>query len=144
VELPELLNSTVSEIQRIRGQQPHGQYDVIHSHCWISGVAGLELSRRWRGRWCTPCTPWPKVKNLVLRTFHLLFAGGVQRLKRPQVLVQTAALLRRRSPDIDLKLTGLGAPSGTSDFNLKSLTSAAGMDDVVTHLPPAAAPELAG
>lgn len=50
-------------------------------------------------------------------TFHLLFAGGVQRLKGPQVLVQAAALRRRRRPDVDLKLTGLGAPSGTSDFN---------------------------
>jgi D-inositol-3-phosphate glycosyltransferase len=218
-DLPELLNSMVSEIQRIRGQQPHGHYDLIHSHYWISGVAGLELSRQWNVPLVHTMHTMAKVKNLVLQTgekpepqhrqdgeyrivdaaarliantgaeaaelvshynadldridvappgvdlsiftpafrsrsradraiapgtFHLLFAGRIQRLKGPQVLVQAAALLRRRRPDIDLKLTVLGAPSGTSDFNLKSLTSAAGMDDVVTHLAPVAAPELAG
>jgi D-inositol-3-phosphate glycosyltransferase len=77
-------------------------------------------------------------------TFHLLFAGRIQWLKGPQVLVQAAALLRCRHPDIDLKLTVLGALSGAKDFNLGSLVSAAGMDDVATHLPPVGAPEPAG
>lgn len=41
-------------------------------------------------------------------------------------------------------MTILGALSGAKDFNLGSLVTAAGMDDVVTHLPPVDAPELAG
>ena len=47
-ELPELLHSMVAEIDRIRQRQPHGRYDVIHSHYWVSGVAGLELAELWR------------------------------------------------------------------------------------------------
>jgi D-inositol-3-phosphate glycosyltransferase len=76
-------------------------------------------------------------------TFHLLFAGRIQRLKGPQVLIKAAALLRSRRPDIDLQLTILGAVSGAKDFNLLSLISAAGLDDVATHHPPVNAPELA-
>lgn len=38
----------------------------------------------------------------------------------------------------------MGALSGAAEFNLTSLVKTAGMDDVVTHLPPVAAPELAG
>ena len=45
--LPGLLHSMVAEIDRIRQLQPHGRYDVIHSHYWVSGVAGLELARLW-------------------------------------------------------------------------------------------------
>ena len=41
-------------------------------------------------------------------------------------------------------MTVLGALSGGRDFDLKAVVSAEGMDDVVTHLPPVAAPELAG
>ena len=218
-DLPELLHSMVAEIERIRGQQWHGRYDLIHSHYWISGVAGLALSRQWNVPFVHTMHTMAKVKNLVLQpgeepeprsredgeyrivdgatrliantgveaaelvthysagfdcidvappgvdlstftpafrdrsravraitpgAFHLLFAGRVQWLKGPQVLVQAAALLRRRRPDIDLKLTILGAASGSGDFNLASLVTTAGMDDVVTHLPPVAAPELAG
>ncbi|HEY1157193.1 MAG TPA: glycosyltransferase, partial [Arthrobacter sp.] len=42
-ELPGLLHAMVAEIEQIRGRQPHGRYDVIHSHYWVSGIAGLEL-----------------------------------------------------------------------------------------------------
>jgi hypothetical protein len=35
-ELPELLQCMVAEIGRIRGRQPDGPYDLIHSHYWIS------------------------------------------------------------------------------------------------------------
>ena len=217
-ELPELLHSMVAEIERIRARQPHGRYDLIHSHYWVSGVAGLELSGLWSVPLVHTMHTMAKVKNLLLHsgeqpeprrredgehrivdgatrlianttaeaaelvshydadfdhidvappgvdlsvftpafrtrsrtehgiapgTFHLLFAGRIQRLKGPQILVKAAALLRQRRPDIDLKLTILGALSGAKDFNLKSLVSAAGLDDVVTHHPPVGAPELA-
>jgi D-inositol-3-phosphate glycosyltransferase len=218
-ELPELLHSMVAEIERIRQRQPHGRYDVIHSHYWVSGVAGLELSRLWGVPLVHTMHTMAKVKNLLLHSgekpeprrreegehrivdgaarviantsaeaaelvshydadfdhidvappgvdltvftpafrsrsraqlgvpaskFHLLFAGRIQRLKGPQILIQAAALLRSRRPDIDLQVTILGALSGAKDFDLKSLISAAGMDDVVTHDPPVNAPELAG
>ncbi|WP_457973554.1 glycosyltransferase [Arthrobacter sp. D1-17] len=45
-ELPELLPSMVAEIDRTRQRQSFRHYDLIHSHYWISGVAGLELSRQ--------------------------------------------------------------------------------------------------
>jgi D-inositol-3-phosphate glycosyltransferase len=217
-ELPELLHSMVAEIERIRERQPHGRYDIIHSHYWVSGVAGLELSTLWGVPLVHTMHTMAKVKNLLLQsgekpeprrrelgehhivdgatrlianttteaaelvshynadfdhidvappgvdlsvftpafrsrarsqrgvrpgTFHLLFAGRIQRLKGPQILVKAAALLRERRPDIDLKLTILGALSGAKDFNLKSLVTAAGLDDVVTHHPPVSPSELA-
>jgi D-inositol-3-phosphate glycosyltransferase len=217
-ELPELLHSMVAEIERIRAQQPHGRYDLIHSHYWVSGVAGLELSALWNIPLVHTMHTMAKVKNLLLHsgeqpeprrredgehriadgatrliantsaeaaelvshygadfdhidvappgvdlsvftpafrtrsrtahgippgTFHLLFAGRIQRLKGPQILIKAAALLRSRRPDIDLKLSILGALSGAKDFNLKTLVGAAGLDDVVTHHPPVSAPELA-
>ncbi|MBT2537142.1 D-inositol-3-phosphate glycosyltransferase [Arthrobacter sp. ISL-69] len=217
-ELPGLLHSMVAEIERIRQRQPHGRYDLIHSHYWVSGVAGLELSGLWGVPLVHTMHTMAKVKNLLLHSgekpeprrredgehrivdgaarliantpaeaaelvshynadfdqidvappgvdltvfspafrtrsraqlgvpagkFHLLFAGRIQRLKGPQILIQAAALLRSRRPDIDLQLTILGALSGAKDFDLKSLIHAAGMDDVVTHHPPVNAPELA-
>ena len=217
-ELPELLHSMVAEIERIRERQPHGRYDLIHSHYWVSGVAGLELSELWDVPLVHTMHTMAKVKNLLLQSgekpeprrrevgehrivdgatrliantsaeaaelvshydadfehidvappgvdlsvftpafrsrsraakgiapgaFHLLFAGRIQRLKGPQILLKAAALLRERRPDIDLKVTILGALSGAKDFNLKSLVTAAGMDDVVTHHPPVAPRELA-
>jgi D-inositol-3-phosphate glycosyltransferase len=217
-ELPELLHSMVAEIERIRQRQRHGRYDVIHSHYWVSGVAGLELSRLWNVPLIHTMHTMARVKNLLLHsgekpeprrreegehrivdgaarliantsheaaelvshydadmdridvappgvdltvftpafrsrsraehgvepgTFHLLFAGRIQRLKGPQVLLKAAALLRSRRPDIRLRLTILGALSGSKDFDLKSLITASGMDDVVTHRPPVHAPKLA-
>jgi D-inositol-3-phosphate glycosyltransferase len=76
-------------------------------------------------------------------TFHLVFAGRIQRLKGPQVLLKAAALLRSRRPGIEIRLTILGALSGNKDFNLRHLIADAGMEDVVTHLPPVGAAELA-
>jgi D-inositol-3-phosphate glycosyltransferase len=217
-ELPGLLHSLVAEIEQIRRSQPHGRYDVIHSHYWVSGIAGLELSEMWGVPLVHTMHTMAKVKNLLLEsgeqpeprrrevgeprivdgaarliantgaeaqelvshygadydqidvappgvdlatftpafrarsraergipaeTFHLLFAGRIQRLKGPQILVKAAARLRSRRPDITLRLTILGALSGNKDFNLRHLISDAGMDDVVTHLPPVGAPELA-
>ncbi len=217
-ELPELLHSMVAEIERIRERQPHGRYDLIHSHYWVSGVAGLELSDMWGVPLVHTMHTMAKVKNLLLQsgerpeprrredgehrivdgaarliantsaeaaelvshynadfdhidvappgvdlavftpafrsrsraergvapgTFHLLFAGRIQRLKGPQVLLKAAALLRTRRPEIDLRLTILGAPSGNKDFNLRQLIAESEMDDVVTHLPPVSASDLA-
>ncbi len=217
-ELPGLLHSMVAEIEQIRQRQPHGRYDVIHSHYWVSGLAGLELSELWGIPLVHTMHTMAKVKNLLLEsgeqpeprrrevgehrivdgasrliantpaeagelvshygadydridiappgvdlatftpafrarsrtergipedTFHLLFAGRIQRLKGPQILLKAAAKLRSRRPDIKLRITILGALSGNKDFNLRHLIADAGMDDAVTHLPPVKAPELA-
>jgi D-inositol-3-phosphate glycosyltransferase len=217
-DLPGLLHSLVAEIEQIRQRQPHGRYDVIHSHYWVSGIAGLELSELWGVPLVHTMHTMAKVKNLLLEsgehpeprrrelgehrivdgaarliantsaeaeelvshynadfdqidvaapgvdlstftpafrarsraergvpreTFHLVFAGRIQRLKGPHVLLKAAALLRSRRPEINLRLTILGALSGNKDFNLRHLIAEAGMDDVVTHLPPVGAPELA-
>ncbi|MCX6500101.1 MAG: D-inositol-3-phosphate glycosyltransferase [Arthrobacter sp.] len=218
-ELPALLHSMVAEIDRVKELQPHGRYDLVHSHYWVSGVAGLEVSELWGVPLVHTMHTMAKVKNLLLESgeqpeprrreegehrivdgatrliantgaeaaelvshydadpdhidvappgvdlgvftpafrsrarsehgvppgrFHLLFAGRIQRLKGPQILIKAAALLRARRPDIDLQLTILGAVSGAKDFDLKALITAAGMDDVVTHHPPVSAPKLAG
>jgi D-inositol-3-phosphate glycosyltransferase len=217
-DLPGLLHSLVAEIEQIRQRQPHGRYDVIHSHYWVSGIAGLELSELWGVPLVHTMHTMAKVKNLLLEsgehpeprrrelgehrivdgaarliantsaeaeelvshynadfdqidvaapgvdlstftpafrarsraergvpreTFHLVFAGRIQRLKGPHVLLKAAALLRSRRPEINLRLTILGALSGNKDFNLRHLIAEARMDDVVTHLPPVGAPELA-
>jgi D-inositol-3-phosphate glycosyltransferase len=217
-ELPALLHSMVAEIDQIRRRQPHGRYDLIHSHYWVSGIAGLELAELWDVPLVHTMHTMAKVKNLLLQsgeqpeprrredgehrivegatrlvantsaeaaelvshydadadridvappgvdlstftpafrarsraehgippeTFHLVFAGRIQRLKGPQVLLKAAALLRQRRPGIDLRVTILGALSGNKDFNLRQLIAESGMDDVVTHLPPVAAAELA-
>ncbi|GAC1368692.1 MAG: D-inositol-3-phosphate glycosyltransferase [Pseudarthrobacter sp.] len=217
-ELPALLHSMVAEIEQIRQRQPHGRYDVIHSHYWVSGIAGLELAELWDVPLVHTMHTMAKVKNLLLEsgeqpeprrreegehrivdgatrliantsaeatelvshygadpdridvappgvdlstftpafrarsraergippeTFHLVFAGRIQRLKGPQVLLKAAALLRKRRPGIDLRVTILGALSGNKDFNLRHLIAESGMDDVVTHLPPVSAAELA-
>jgi D-inositol-3-phosphate glycosyltransferase len=218
-ELPELLHQMVVEIDNIRNRQLHGRYDAIHSHYWVSGVAGLELSALWGVPLVHTMHTMAKVKNLVLQpgehpeprrrengeqrivdgadrliantpaeadelvshygadrdridvappgvdlniftpafrkksrarldvrpnSFHILFAGRIQRLKGPQIFVKAASILRQRRPDIDLEMTILGALSGAKDFNLQQIISDAGMDDVVTHRPPVVASELAG
>ncbi|MBL0704723.1 D-inositol-3-phosphate glycosyltransferase [Sinomonas cellulolyticus] len=75
--------------------------------------------------------------------FHVLFAGRIQRLKGPQVLVAAAAELRRRRPDIPLRVTVVGAPSGSAGLDLDLLAEAEGLGDRVRRLPPVPAAELA-
>jgi D-inositol-3-phosphate glycosyltransferase len=75
--------------------------------------------------------------------FHVLFAGRIQRLKGPQVLVAAAGALRRRRPDIPLRVTIVGAPSGSAGLDLDVLTEAEGLGGVVHRLPPVPAAGLA-
>ncbi|MDQ4501929.1 D-inositol-3-phosphate glycosyltransferase [Sinomonas sp. ASV322] len=76
-------------------------------------------------------------------TFHVLFAGRLQRLKGPQVLVAAAGELRRRRPDIPLRVTIIGAPSGSLGLDLDELAHEVGVDDAVRRLPPVPAGVLA-
>ncbi|MDQ0258576.1 D-inositol-3-phosphate glycosyltransferase [Sinomonas atrocyanea] len=75
--------------------------------------------------------------------FHVLFAGRIQRLKGPQVLVAAAAELRRRRPDIPLRVTIIGAPSGSAGLDLDLLARSEGVGAAVHRLPPVPADELA-
>lgn len=75
--------------------------------------------------------------------FHVLFAGRIQRLKGPQVLVAAAGELLRRRPDIPLRVSIVGAPSGSAGLDLDLLTQAEALDGVVHRLPPVPASELA-
>ncbi|WP_344298716.1 D-inositol-3-phosphate glycosyltransferase [Sinomonas flava] len=75
--------------------------------------------------------------------FHVLFAGRIQRLKGPQVLVAAAGVLRRRRPDIPLRVSIVGAPSGSAGLDLDVLAGEEGLDGVVRRLPPVPAAELA-
>jgi D-inositol-3-phosphate glycosyltransferase len=218
-ELPGLLHSMVAEIDRIRQLQPHGRYDVIHSHYWVSGVAGLELAELWRLPLVHTMHTMAKVKNQLLESGeqpeprrredgeHRIVDGAARliantgteaaelvshynadidridvappgcgpgnlhaRLQEPRHGPGTAspgqvpsavrgpdpAAQGPADPDQSGGAPALPAPghrpaadhpgavSGAKDFNLKTLISAAGMDDVVTHHPPVNAPELAG
>jgi D-inositol-3-phosphate glycosyltransferase len=76
-------------------------------------------------------------------TFHVLFAGRLQRLKGPQVLVAAVGELRRRRPDIPLEVTIIGAPSGSLGLDLDALAQDEGLGGVVHRLPPVPAGVLA-
>ncbi|WP_125610282.1 D-inositol-3-phosphate glycosyltransferase [Specibacter cremeus] len=75
--------------------------------------------------------------------FHVVFAGRLQRLKGPHVLVKAAARLRRDRPDIPLRVSILGARSGSDKYDLPQLVRDEGLDDVAAVLPPVDAPTLA-
>lgn len=49
------LASGVTDVHPLSGGR---RFDVIHSHYWVSGMAGLAVARAWDLPWSTPCTPW--------------------------------------------------------------------------------------
>ncbi len=75
--------------------------------------------------------------------FHVLFAGRIQRLKGPHVLIKAAALLRAERPDIDLQISFLGARSGSEKYDLPAMIDDAGLAGVAAIHPPVVAGELA-
>ncbi|WP_104167565.1 D-inositol-3-phosphate glycosyltransferase [Arthrobacter sp. SX1312] len=75
--------------------------------------------------------------------FHVVFAGRIQKLKGPQVLVAAAADLRRRRPDIPLAVSILGAGSGSEALALQPLIDDAGLTRDVRLYPPVTASHLA-
>jgi D-inositol-3-phosphate glycosyltransferase len=78
----------------------------------------------------------------------LLFAGRIQPLKAPDVLLRAVADLLRRSPDLRHRVVVpvVGGPSGTGREHPESLADLAaelGLDDVVRFVAPVAQEELA-
>lgn len=78
----------------------------------------------------------------------LLFAGRIQPLKAPDILVKAAAELVRRQPSVRSRLVVaiVGGPSGTGlehPTALADLSTAAGLDDFVRFVPTVSQFELA-
>lgn len=79
----------------------------------------------------------------------LLFAGRIQPLKAPDVLLHATAELLRRRPGLRSRLVVpvVGGPSGSgldAPTSLANLATALGIDDVVRFVPPVPQHELAG
>jgi len=78
----------------------------------------------------------------------LLFAGRIQPLKAPDVLLRAVAVLLRRSPGLrgHLVVPVVGGPSGSGLDRPESLAALAhdlGLDDVVRFVPPVTQADLA-
>ena len=196
-----------------------GAFDVVHSHYWVSGAAGLAVARQWDLPLVHTMHTMARVKNLQLQPgqapepqvriqgeqdvvhaaarlianttteadelvawygadpqsidvvapgvdldvfspagrteararhgvrrgeFHVVFAGRIQRMKGPQVLVEAAARLRASRPDIPLRVSILGAPSGSEILDLDASVRELGLRGTVQLHPPVEANGLAG
>ena len=194
-------------------------FDLIHSHYWISGAAGLDVARRWDLPLVHTMHTMAQVKNqrlqpgeqpepmvrihgeqrivdgaarLIANTaieagelrdlygadparvdvvapgvdlgvfhphgrpssraerhvpaecFHVVFAGRIQRLKGPHVLLRAAADLQRRRPDIPLRVSVIGAGSGAELLDLRPLVASLGLERKVALHEPVRAAALAG
>ena len=85
--------------------------------------------------------------DLPLDAHVLLFAGRIQPLKAPDVLLRAVAELLARTPSLRSRLVVpiVGGPSGSGlehPESLAQLTSELGLDDVVRFVPPVAQSEL--
>ena len=105
---------------------------------------GVDLSvfRPSRGRADWPCG---EAANGACAHRHLrvLFAGRIQKLKGPHILVRALGVLARTRPDLDVRLTIIGALSGTPELNLHRLVAEEGIAERVRHLDPLPPAELA-
>jgi len=86
--------------------------------------------------------------GLPLDVHVLLFAGRIQPLKAPDVLLRAVAELLDQSPGLRSRLVVpvVGGPSGTGlehPESLAQLASELGLDDIVRFVPPVAQEELA-
>ncbi|GAA2174161.1 D-inositol-3-phosphate glycosyltransferase [Arthrobacter parietis] len=76
-------------------------------------------------------------------TFHVVFAGRIQKLKGPHLLVEAAADLLARRPDIPLQVSIIGSGSGPEALELRPLINRLGLQDVVRLYPPVLPEQLA-
>lgn len=83
-------------------------------------------------------TPGPAVDPL-----RLVFAGRIQKLKGPQVLLRALGLLARTRSDIEVELAIIGSRSGSKDLDLARLIDEEHLQEIAHLLPPSPADELA-
>ncbi|CUR55449.1 UDP-Glycosyltransferase/glycogen phosphorylase [metagenome] len=86
--------------------------------------------------------------GLPLDAHVLVFAGRIQPLKAPDVLLRAVGVLLEESPELRSRLVVpiVGGPSGSGlehPESLAQLSSLLGLDDVVRFVPPVAQSELA-
>lgn len=217
-ELPAHVSSLAGAMNRIRTLLTDGHFDAIHSHYWVSGMAGLLMTDHWEIPLVHSMHTMAKVKNQHLGpadkaeppvrvageqriteqadrliantqteageleqlygaapakidvvapgvdlavfkpafraasrahidvepgTFHILFAGRIQRLKGPQVLIEAVAELKRRRPDVPLTVSMLGAASGAEALELSPIIDRLGLAGTFTVRDPVEPTELA-
>lgn len=75
--------------------------------------------------------------------FHVVFAGRIQKLKGPHVLVEAAADLLARRTDIPLQVSIIGSGSGAEALELQPLVDRLGLQDRVRLYPPVQPRQLA-
>ncbi|EMY33600.1 glycosyltransferase [Arthrobacter crystallopoietes BAB-32] len=75
--------------------------------------------------------------------FHICFAGRIQALKGPQVLLAAVARLLRQRPGLKLQVTIIGDASGANPLDLGQQIDELGLAGRVRLLPPVTAKELA-
>ncbi len=221
--LPGQLCVFAREVLRAEAAQPHGHYDAVHSHYWLSGQVGTLAADRWgvplvhtmhtmarvkNASLADGDTPEPQsrvigeqtvvdaadvlvantdieAKQLIdlydadasrvdvvhpgvdLEVFRpgsraqaraalglpadaqvVLFAGRIQPLKAPDVLLRAVAVLLAQRPELrrSLVVPVVGGPSGSGlehPESLAELTGELGLADVVRFVPPVAQGELA-
>lgn len=76
-------------------------------------------------------------------SLRVVFAGRIQKLKGPQILVQALGILARERPDLDVKLSVIGARSGAKELNLQKLVEAQSVEHLVRFSLPMPAEHLA-
>ncbi|MBW4094227.1 MAG: glycosyltransferase [Acidobacteria bacterium] len=81
--------------------------------------------------------------HVATSAFHVVFAGRLQPLKGPHVLIAAAALLADQRPDIPLDLTLIGSKSGAEDYDLAALISHHGLSEHAVIMDPVEAKVLA-
>ena len=216
--LPTLVPQMADAVTAIIGSRTVDTVDVIHSHYWVSGMAGMlvaaalnlplvhtmhtmarvknrnlapgqsaepgiredgeqhivaaatrlianttaeaaELERHYNGceRRIDVVSPGVDLKvykpafrdrsrqrlGIAATDFHVVFAGRLQRLKGPHVIVRAAAILRRERPDIPLRVSILGARSGSDKYDIDHFIEAESLADTVRVMAPVTAEVLA-
>lgn len=76
-------------------------------------------------------------------SLRVVFAGRIQKLKGPQILVRALGILNRERPDLDVKLSVIGARSGANELNLQQLVEAESVEHLVRFSLPMPAEHLA-
>ena len=76
-------------------------------------------------------------------SLRVVFAGRIQKLKGPQILVRALGILARERPDLDVKLSVIGARSGAKELNLQRLVETEAVEHLVRFSLPMPAGHLA-